>query len=287
MSASASWRVRFCAESAQAEALADALFDVGATGIDMTPQGNAVEVTLYAEKKRDGQRFQREVLRRAPGLGVELTRISKDEWLAPWRESLGAERVSPGFCVQPIWHDAAPEATVRAIRVEPDLVFGVGGHPSTRLAAAAVEAWCKRYSDRSVLDVGTGTGVLAIIAAHSGASRVLGIDVDRRSVRAARKHAKLNDAAGRARFSERALGTLHERYDLVVANMEGHILTALAPDLARVTAHTLVLAGLLLEQAEDLENALAPHALHCVERESEEDWARLTLQRAEIAVLSR
>ncbi len=279
MTASAAWRVRVLAEAAHAEALADSLFDVGATGVDMTPQGDAVEVTLYAEKKRDALRFQREIRQHAPALSVELTRISKDEWLAPWRESLGAERLSPRFCVQPVWHAVEPEAGVRAIRVEPDLVFGVGGHPSTRLAAAAVEAWCKRYPGRSVLDVGTGTGVLAIIAAHCGARRVLGIDVDRRAVRAARKHAKLNDAAGRARFSDRGLEALHERYDLVVANIEGHILLALASDLARVTAHTLVLTGLLLEQVEDLDNALAPHGLRIVERESEEDWARLTLER--------
>ena len=281
MSSSRVWRLRFSADAAKAEEIADALFDAGATGVDLTPEGDELEVTLFAERKKEALALQRTILQQDPKLAVELEQISRDEWLAPWRDSLQPERISPGFVVQPTWHEAPAPAGTKVIRVEPDLVFGVGAHPSTRLAAVAVEEWCRSHAGCRVLDVGTGTGVLALVAVLSGADKALGIDVDRKAVRSARKHAKLSGVVGRARFSERPLSDVRRQFDLVVANIESPILSSLAPDLARVTRHTLVLTGLLTEQAEELERALEAHGLCARERSAQDDWARLVMQRPE------
>lgn len=272
-----------CVPAHIADVLVDGLADVGASSVTLSPSSGEVTLACYEERKSTAlarRRAARELVN-SHGLAevaVEVQRMTRDEWLAPWRESLTPEAVGRSFVVQPVWDESPAPAGRRRLWVEPDLVFGLGGHPSTQLAAGRVESWCTENPGARVLDVGTGTGLLALIAVLSGARSCLGIDVDRRAVRSARRHAKLNRVP-QARFSDRPSSTLRERFSLVVANIEAHTLEALAPVLARVTGDRLLLTGLLREQQREIVERYQALGLSLANSDDDGTWARVEFRR--------
>ena len=128
---------------------------------------------------------------------VELREIYDDDrsWATAWMRYLVQEPLGESFVLQPVGdHTPAFQDRTR-LWYEPRLAFGAANHPTTRLAAAAVEAECRRRPGRRLLDVGTGNGVLAMIGVCSGASSALGIDIDPECVSAARHNAGINGLA--------------------------------------------------------------------------------------------
>jgi ribosomal protein L11 methyltransferase len=212
---------------------------------------------------------------RALGLEPRVSRLEAAAWQTPWTEYLRPVRVSDGFVLQPTTDDSEAPEGVTVLRFQPDLVFGVGSHATTRLAAAALERHIR--PEREVLDVGTGTGVLAMIAQAAGARGSLGIDVDRRAVQNARENARLNGLSCSCRFSTRPLASVKRRYPLVVANVEAPALFELGPDLVRVTASTLIVTGVLAERRDELCAALT--GLELSAETEDEGWILLELGR--------
>ncbi len=147
-------------------------------------------------------------------------------------------------------NDARPEVAEgsRVLRMIPDMCFGDGTHVTTRLAAQAVEAACTSRPGTSLLDVGTGSGVLALVGALLGAAPVLGIDIDPVAVAAARRNAEENLLS--ARFMCQPLETIPERFAIVVANLEPRTQLELASAIAERVAPggLLILTGFLANQ---------------------------------------
>jgi ribosomal protein L11 methyltransferase len=186
---------------------------------------------------------------------VNAAPASVGAWETEWMRHLVPVPVSAALTLVPTtWAGALPERG-RVVWLEPAMAFGFGEHPTTRLAARAIERLCLAGRTRSVLDVGTGSGVLAVIAALRGATRVVGIDLDPRAVAAARGNAARNGVARRCRFSGSPASRLRGQFDVVVANVDLRTLGALAgamPGLL-VPGGKLLLTGVLAEDAEDLE----------------------------------
>ena len=141
-----------------------------------------------------------------------------------------------------------------ALTIEPKMAFGTGDHPTTALCLAAVDAFCTAHPGASVLDVGTGTGVLALMARKLGAARVVGVDNDPMSVTLARENAAANGIEG-VELSGATLEAVQGRFDLVLANILANTLVELAPALVRHTRGRLVLAGVLLHQEDEVREA--------------------------------
>jgi ribosomal protein L11 methyltransferase len=127
----------------------------------------------------------------------------------------------------------------------PSAAFGDGSHPTTRLCASAVDAWCRMKPPKRVLDVGTGTGVLARIARARGAEVVVGTDIDDASLEAARRNAALDDHSVEIAFSSKPPDAWGPAFDLVIANILEGVLLSLAPALKAALAPggTLLLSG--------------------------------------------
>lgn len=157
-------------------------------------------------------------------------------------------------------------------------VFGDGSHPTTRLCAAAVDLLCRQRRPKAVLDVGTGTGVLARIARARGASFIVGTDIDPDALSCARSHAALDDQPTAMEVSSEAPDYWGRRFDLVVANILEAPLRALAPALLRALAPggLLLLSGFTRPQAPALRVLYESMGFVVHGQSSLDEWALLT-----------
>lgn len=257
-----------------AERVAERLFEAGAGAVE---ERDGPKLVVYVTSQAEARR-----LSRAAGVSDVSLRELDPSWQTEWMRYLEPVAITDRFVLQPTSHAEKVPRGKRRLWFEPDQAFGVGSHATTRLAARATEALCSAQRPARVLDVGTGTGVLALVAASSGAKRVLGIDVDPTAVRAARKNARLNRLTERCSFSSRPLAKVRSRFELVVANIEVWVLLELATELCRVTAPggRLVLSGLLAERGAEVLAGYAQHGFSEQSRAEEDGWLSLVLGRA-------
>jgi ribosomal protein L11 methyltransferase len=211
------------------------------------------------------------------GLGpvgdVGVRRIADEDWLESWKAQFTPIGIGP-FFVRPSW------STARAMGVEivldPGMAFGTGLHPTTRQCLEAVGEL--DVAGRTVLDVGTGSGILAVAAAKRGAARVVAVDTDPLAVRAAAENARRNGVNVEVR--EGSAADIDGTFDVVLANLVADVLLMLAGDLrARLAAGgTLVCAGIVQEKEERVVAAFGAVGLYVVARDQREDWVRLTVR---------
>jgi len=212
---------------------------------------------------------------RRPALVLRCSlQLAPTEWALRWTEYLEPVQLTPSLTLYP--KRAPAEPAPDALYLEPAFAFGFGEHASTRLLAAWVEARCRARPGCSVLDVGCGTGVLALVACKSGASRVLGVDTSEPALLAARANAASNQLP--ARFAQQFAEELDERFDYVVANIEAPVLRSASSGIVRCAraAQELGLAGFIAEQVPELVQHYATLGivLHC--EASEGDWCLLS-----------
>ncbi len=208
-------------------------------------------------------------------------RLRDEDWQRVWQRRLRARRIGR-LLVRPSWDAKAARAGEVTIDIEPGMAFGTGEHPTTALCLRALERAVR--GGESVLDLGTGSGILAIAAAKLGAAHVLALDVDPQAVRAARENARRN---GVEAVVDARVGTLTPevaeggRFHLVCANIDGLTLERLAPLLAQSLAPggRLVLSGFLLESAPALARTFESLGLGVLDIPQEAPWAALVLER--------
>ncbi|PSQ94536.1 MAG: 50S ribosomal protein L11 methyltransferase [Bacteroidetes bacterium SW_7_64_58] len=206
--------------------------------------------------------------------------LAAKNWNAVWEDTLSPARAGP-FLICPTPTDIPPDHTdATVLRIDPEMSFGTGHHATTRLALQLL-ADVLTPGDR-VLDVGTGTGVLAIAACRAGAAAALGVDTNPDAVRNARENAQKNDVADCVTVREGSVdGAPETGYDIVVANITRRVLLGLLPDLLShlTTDGTLLLSGVLQPQRDSVLDAAEAHSLHLDAEATEDGWwaARFSL----------
>jgi ribosomal protein L11 methyltransferase len=206
--------------------------------------------------------------------------LLEEDWGAGWKEHFHPFHVAPLLVIKPSWEPYEAQEGEAVIEMDPGMAFGTGLHASTRLALGFIEMICAGVPPDCALDVGTGTGILAMAAALRGASLVIAIDNDPDAVAAARENVARNGLAGRISVGDRDLGAIDGKFDLIVANITADVLLPLAPRLAgRLSpGGALVLAGLLAGgQTREVRAAYEKLGLLCAGERSEGEWASLLL----------
>lgn len=196
-----------------------------------------------------------------------------DEPAQTWREFASPIEIGDALVIRPAW--CPPVADDRLdVAIEPGGAFGLGDHPTTRLSAAAAMRLIRPGA--SVLDVGCGTGVLSIVAAHLGASPVVGIDIASAAVEATLDNADRNGVAGLVRADSTPIGELDGAFDVVLANVLAPTIVSMADDLVRLTQEVLVVSGILAERHDHVVEALAP--LRVVGVDELDAWVAIELR---------
>ena len=219
-------------------------------------------------------------------IGALTTRtVHETDWADAWKRHFPVLRVGRRIVIRPTWrrHRAAPDDVVLAL--DPGMAFGTGLHPTTRLCLAALERLADRgaVSDARVLDVGCGSGILAIAAARLGASEVLGVDTDAIAIEATEANATRNDVAGRVRARLGSLPSEDGPRDVVLANLIASLLVTLARELRDelTPAGTLLAGGIFADREPDVHAAFERVGLVVTGRLEEGDWVALEARHRE------
>lgn len=214
-------------------------------------------------------------------LDFRIQEVPDRDWLAEWKK--GWQPIKAGrFIVAPSWIESASlvstdESTDGAIiiRMEPGMAFGTGTHETTRLCLKAIE---KYFCGSSFLDVGTGTGILAIAAAKMFSdARIEACDTDAEAIEIARDNARLNTVADQIEFRAGSVGDQTASADLVCANLTAPVIVDLLPDLLSATCGRLVLSGILDSQVEYVQSRLSELGATILEVDQDGEWVALVI----------
>ncbi|NDY43095.1 methyltransferase [Dissulfurirhabdus thermomarina] len=218
-----------------------------------------------------------------PGAPPAYRELAETDWSEGWKRDFAPFRVGRRWLVRPSWAAAAPRPGDVILQIDPGRAFGTGSHATTALLLELLEAVWPAGEEGAgrpaVLDVGTGTGILAVAAARLGAAAVTAVDVDPDAVEAARKNARVNGVAAVVRVVRGSADAASGAFDLVLANIERNVLLDLAPLLAGRCrpGGRLLLSGLLAAQGGEVAAAFRAHGFR-IDREARRDeWCALSL----------
>jgi ribosomal protein L11 methyltransferase len=184
--------------------------------------------------------------------------IDNPDWGEAWKKYFKPLRVSRNIVIKPTWERYTPVGRDIVVEIDPGMAFGTGQHESTRMCLQAIEDLLlaeRGIHPWRVLDVGTGTGILGISCAKLGAQRVVCVDSDKQAAAIAKENVAINDVADRVAVISRDVLTVHDSFDLIVANLTAKILIKLRPHLMSLLVHNgyLIISGIVEQNREDIE----------------------------------
>ncbi len=277
------------------EAVANFLIELGSTGVVQKsirkPSAPKKErLTAYFPKDRTwgGSRRKiqiyfhalRKLQKKSPHFRSHV--IHQENWAEAWKSNFKPLRISSRIVVKPPWESFHAQERDLVIEIDPGMAFGTGTHPSTQMCLQALEELIPPFPRRlSVLDVGTGSGILAIAARMLGAKKVLGVDIDPLAVAAARQNAARNRIREGLDFHLGSLDGMRRTFDMVVANLLPQEILPLAPFLAGRTSSRglLIISGFLRKQRREIASAFGGRGLAVLRSWESKGWVGLLLGR--------
>ena len=263
-------------DDAAHEAVEYALMEAGALGTETTNRG----VTAYFAETPNRERIRNELFEalriyELPSSSVRdmnVREVAARDWLEEWKQNWQPVEIGR-FLIAPPWSDLGETHDRLVIRIEPGMAFGTGTHETTRLCLDAIQ---KHYSGGSFLDVGTGTGILAIAAAKLFShARIEAYDTDDTAIAIARENAELNGVAEQINFRVGSIGDSTASADLVCANLTADVITGIMPTLVGVTCGKLILSGILDTQVEMVRASLHEAGIDDFEIMQDGEWVSL------------
>jgi ribosomal protein L11 methyltransferase len=212
--------------------------------------------------------------------GIKSLTIADQDWLAEWKKGYEPVVVGQRLLICPSWkRDQARDTDRVVVEIDPGMAFGTGTHETTRGCLEMLE---KYWQGGALLDVGTGTGILAIAAIKlAPGSRVIGFDVDPEAVEVALENAAINGVADDLELEVNKLSSFHgQEFDAVLANLTTDVIAPLAADFAQVIKPqgALIVSGILLEQGDEVKSALEKQSFKIIEEKPDGEWVTFALR---------
>ena len=286
--------IAFDLPATRADEVGVALVALGALGCQVGKLPRAADVPLRSPRMARLTAYFEEAnqtrLRRLSGtmqasvaLGdlprLTIGRIEDPGWATMWMTRFEPFTIGKRLLIVPPWSKEQKEERLRIV-IQPGQGFGTGHHGSTYGVMRTLEELYRERNYARVLDVGTGSGILAIAMRLLGARDITAIDSDQVALDNARENAELNGVARDLRISAIPLNSVRRRFDLITANILTPILIAMAPRMKRILTSTgrLILAGILAREAASVLAAYQPE-LRCVGRRTDRGWTALLMAR--------
>lgn len=277
------------------EAIASFVTELTSNGVEITEDKAATDSSIVIgylatddptlpDKIATIRAYLPELARQIPGYPeatLELDAIDDEDWHRKWKESFKPFHLSETIVIKPSWENYTAAPHEKVIAIDPGLAFGTGLHASTRLAMELLDSQLGSMATppQETLDVGTGTGILAIGASLLGCKNITAIDNDPDAISVARENIIDNNAAAHITASTTDLHALHEPYDLILANIIHNTLVEMAPTLSSLLASggILIMAGILKgEQAANIIHIYSKHGLTSLEERNSGEWSALS-----------
>ncbi len=281
-----------CPETAL-EAVTDLLGVLSGSAVEQNPvrdglsQVSGFFAFTNEEEREDAlRRLKQELDELLAAYGLSAPEIScsvlaDEDWATSWQQYFKPFAIVPGLIIKPSWENYAPPPGEQVLEMDPGMAFGTGQHASTKLALSLARTCCQAAPPQRMLDVGTGTGILAMAAVLFGAKEAAAIDNDPEAVAVAAENIARNGLAEQIAVSAEPLEEISGQFDLICANILHDVLVELAPALVRRLAAKgqLVLSGLLCgSQEESILGIYGQLGLRLRQAAHEEEWAALLLE---------
>ena len=265
------------------------LWSANTTGLEIsedTPE--AITMRAYFEAAPDLEQLKANISRalhlsdlpEAALRSIQALTIADQDWLSEWKKGYEPVTIGEKILITPSWKRDKIEAGERVIvQIDPGMAFGTGTHETTRGCLELLE---KYWHGGSLLDVGTGTGILAIAAVKLvPGSRIIGFDVDHEAIDVALENAEINQVEDEIEFEVNKLASFHgQAFDVVLANLTADVIEPLAADFPQVLSATgtLIVSGILREQGADVCVALNAEGFEVIESKPEGEWVTFALK---------
>ena len=209
-----------------------------------------------------------------------LSAVNAEDWSSSWKVHFKPLRVGKHLLIVPTWEDVLHLPGDMVIRIDPGMAFGTGGHETTRLCLELLESVMvdgPLLTVPSLLDLGTGSGILAMAASLLGAGRILALDIDPDAVEVARNNIILNEMSDCIECGTTPLEVLTERFDIILANILAEELVRLAPHLAERmnSGGSLILSGILAEKELLVRHGFASQPFKYIRTTSSGEWVAM------------
>lgn len=264
----------------EAEDVGLELWELGAQGVEERDASTlesptASEVTLIASFADESG--AREAMKELSHRVCRLEFVVGDDWRDKYKEFFKVTRLGRRLVIRPSWEPFEPGADDVVVTVDPGRAFGTGTHESTQLLLRALDSLVE--GDEEVLDVGCGTGILAIAALKLGARQAVCVDIDPAAAEVTLENAELNEVAASVQASTTDVADLSGQFPVVLANIQANVLSSMADVLVQRTAPGgyLLLSGILTEQGGEVRKSFA--GMQSVSSPQEGEWVALILQK--------
>jgi len=263
------------------EAAADILRRFAPRGVAIEPAGASVVVKAWLPD--DGalasqRRAARRALASLPAT-VRTRWLREEDWAEAWKAFFPVLRISRRLVICPAWRSYRARAGEAVIRLDPGMAFGTGQHPTTLMCLRALEETVRPGA--AVLDLGTGSGILALAAARLGATSVLALDTDPQAVRAARDNVRLNGLEAVVHVEEGTVEKAPGPFDVIAANISAPVIVDLAGPMAAALkpGGALIAGGFSEERVADVAAALRAAGLSVERTLTDGDWRTHVVRR--------
>ncbi len=285
-----SWlEIKLAISRTYSELVSAFLFSQGCTGFIQEKIGRDKErLIVYFSNERSFKRIEKEISSYLADLGAgvsfNLKRgiILEENWAEAWKTNFKPVKISPRLVVKPPWEKYKKRHGEIVLQIKPGMAFGTGTHQTTQMCLKFLDNLIPQcYQFPIVLDVGTGSGILAIAALKLGAKKVQAIDIDRLALKTAKENTRLNRINHRISFHLASPDQISGAFDLVVANLLPQELMTVKDSLvAKVRAQgALIISGFLKRQKKEIYGAFAQYGFHIWQREELNGWVSFVLKK--------